>query len=158
MHLPPLLRAVRRFAAARPEARRFAARAWIAAPLVRASLGLVGLRSTLRWVEAAPTRGSARSSPSPITVDEGAALVRGAFRAHVVGGECLPQSVVQYLLHRRDGLGVRLVIGVQRVQPPPQPGHGGPIAAHAWVEAEAPPAGASTFSPIFTVGAGRRAA
>ena len=49
---PSLLRAARRFAALRPEERAFAARAWLAAPVVRASLALVGLKSTLRWVEA----------------------------------------------------------------------------------------------------------
>jgi len=70
-----------------------------------------------------------------VGVEEGRALVRGAFRAHVVGGECLDQSLVQYLLHRRDGLAVRLVVGVKRPD-------GGPgIEAHAWVEATGPDGG-----------------
>lgn len=169
MVLPPLLRAARRLAASRPEARRFAARAWVSAPLVRASLALVGLRTTLRWIEAAPP---GRWGEAPVGVDEGRALVRGAFRVHLVTGACLHQSLVQYLLHRRDGLAVRLVLGVKRSvtmgetpkppaqpltmgetpRPPAQPGATPGIAAHAWVEGidgEACPSDDPSFAPIF---------
>ena len=143
MVLQPLLHAARRLAAARPEARRFAARAWVGAPLVRASLALVGLRTTLRWIEAAPP---GRRGKAPVGVEEGRALVRGAFRFHVVAGACLHQSLVQVLLHRRDGLAVRLVLGVKR--PDTSPG----IAAHAWVEGidgEACRPDDPSFAPIF---------
>jgi hypothetical protein len=151
MRLLPLLPDARRlallparlhhaFRGARPEAIRFAARAWLGAPLVRASLSLVGLRSTLRWVEASSRQARRRAHARGVGVEEGRALVRGAFRAQGAGG-CLPQSLVQYLLHRRDGLPVRLVVGVKR------PGPGSGIDAHAWVEAAE--AGARPDDPSF---------
>ncbi len=166
MHFPPLLRAARRFAASRPEARRFAARAWIGAPVVRASLAVGGLRPTLRWIEAISGRATVRRA-FPVDVTEGSSLVGGAFRAHVVGGECLPRSLVQYLLHRLDGQPVRFVMGVKRVGADALTA-GGPaihdggdphppasaIAAHAWVEAgEAAVDGAPAFAPLFATGA-----
>jgi hypothetical protein len=162
MRPPPLLRAACRLAGARPEARRFAVRAWLAAPLVQASLALAGLQATLRWVEAVP-RARGRAAAGPVGVDEGSALVRGAFRVHVVGGECLPQSVVQYLLHRRDGTAARMVVGVKR------PEGGASIAAHAWVEAaeaghdgRAPQTGSRAqdpaFAPLFATGPAARGA
>jgi hypothetical protein len=152
MYLLSLLRAARRLAASRPEARRFAVRAWLGAPLVQASLALVGLRPTLRWIEAVePAFLAGRGAPR-IGVAEGSALVSGAFRAHVVGGECLPQSLVQYLLHRRDGLPVRLVVGVRRAdQDGGTAGHVASIAAHAWIDdgsATEDPA----FAPLFVTG------
>jgi hypothetical protein len=81
-------------------------------------------------------------------VDEGRALVRGAFRAHGAGGQCLPESVIQYLLHRRDGLSVRLVVGVKR------PGPGSEVAAHAWVEVDEPSAQPDdpSFVSLFALG------
>src|SRR5579885_410720 len=97
----PLLQAARRFVAGPSETRRFALRAWLGAPVVRASLALAGLQATLRWVEAIPAGRGARRR---VGVGEGERLIRGVFRHHFVGGECLPQSVLQYLLHRRDGL------------------------------------------------------
>jgi hypothetical protein len=142
MRPPILLRAARRLAAIRPEARRFAVRAWLAAPVIRGSLALVGLRSTLRWVESLPAKQA--NDGSLVGVDEGRTLVQGAFRAHVVGGACLERSLVQYLLHRRDGLPVRLVLGVK---PPTE----GELDAHAWVEAHAspPPAEGRDFVPLL---------
>ena len=161
----PLLRAARRLATARPEAQRFAARAWLGAPLVRVSLALIGLRSTLRWIEAVVAMGDPERVPQPpparpvgvVEVDEGRALVRGAFRFHVVGGECLHQSLVQYLVHHRDGLATRFVVGVKRSGhdggDPQTPGDRSGIAAHAWVEdgdAEAPSRSVDpTFVPLF---------
>jgi Transglutaminase-like superfamily len=141
--MPPLtlLRAARRLAAFRPEARRFAARAWLAVPVVQASLALVGFKSTLGWVEA--VRPLRRPGAQPVTVAEGSALVGGAFRAHFVGGKCLPQSVVQYLLHRWDGVPARLVLGVRRPDP------GAAIEAHAWIEAGHGETGDHGFEPLF---------
>jgi hypothetical protein len=129
MRLPTFLRAASRLASLRPAARRYAARAWILAPLIRGSLALLGFRATLRWVEAVPVTSSSALSAraSRVGVDEGASLVEGAFRAHVVGGECLERALVQYLLHRLDGVPARLVLGVKRP--------GGQLDAHAWVEA-----------------------
>lgn len=141
----PLFPALRRLAIARAEARRFAARAWLGAPLVRASLAAAGLGRTLRLIEALPARRSPR--PRPVGPEEGAALVAGAFRHHFVGGACLPQAVLQYALHRRDGVPARLVVGVQR------PGDGRSLAAHAWVEAEASPE-SGAFTPLFVHSAG----
>jgi hypothetical protein len=158
------LHAARRFVASRPEARGFAARAWLAAPVVRASLAVLGFESTLRWVEAVserpPTGGrtahaghAGGSAPRPpVSVTEGSALVRGAFRVHAAlglglgrdRGDCLPQSVVQYLLHRRDGVPARLVVGVKRLD------RGAAIAAHAWVEAGPKGTGDAEFEPLFT--------
>lgn len=119
---------------------------------MQTSLALAGLRPTLRWIEALePARPGRRASP--IGVAEGSHLVRGAFRAHVVGGECLPQSLVQYLLHRRDGLPVRFVVGVKRAgrgEAPRAPG--APIAAHAWVEDDSATGDAVTFAPLFVAG------
>ena len=146
MNPPPLLRAARRLVDLRPEARAFAARAWLAAPGVRASLAVLGLRSTLRWVEALTKGGTPDPLAQPVAVPEGSALVGGAFRAHVVGGECLPRSVVQYLLHRRDGVPARLVVGVRR------PDRGSSIEAHAWIDAGGGGHEESGFEPLFATG------
>jgi len=127
--------------------------AWLGAPLLRASLAFAGLEATLRWVESLPAaRG--REAARRVGVEEGERLIRGVFRRHFVGGECLPQSLLQYLLHRRDGLPVRFVVGVRRA------GDGDAIAAHAWVEDGAPRAGAvaPTFASILVVGDERHAA
>jgi hypothetical protein len=151
------LHAVRRYAARAPEARRFAFLGWLGAPLVRASLALGGLQATLRWIEAIPP---ARRTRRGVGVAEGERLIQGVFRHHFVGGECLPRSVLQYLLHRRDGMPVRLVVGVRR-----DTAASGGLAAHAWVEAtkgaltmgtpppspQAPPE--APFAPIFVTGA-----
>jgi Transglutaminase-like superfamily len=154
MHLPSLMRAARRFAASRPEARRFAARAWLCAPPVQASLALVGLRPTLRWIEAAGRGSTPERSATAVGVTEGSALVSGAFRAHVVGGECLPRSLVQYLLHRLDGQPVRFVVGVKRSSGPAGPaGVRATLDAHAWVEAGDETAAEPTFTPLFASGA-----
>ena len=165
MPILPLLQAALRFAALLPEERAFAASAWVAAPVVRASLALVGLKGTLRWVEGArpvtprsTTRdaSASRRRAARVSVAAGSALVSGAFRAHltrgadVARGQCLPRSVVQYLLHRRDGVPARLVVGVKRAGP------GAAIEAHAWVEASQASgregASATGFEPHITTG------
>lgn len=141
--------AVRFLASQRPEARRFAARAWLGAPLVRATLSAAGLRRTLRLIEGIPAPRSPRRAA--IGAEEGAALVAGAFRHHFVGGACLPQAVLQLALHRRDGVPARLVVGVSR------PDDGRALDAHAWIEADSPGEGThqpSSFAPIFVHRAG----
>src|SRR5262249_10530870 len=133
----------------RSEARRFAARAWLGAPLIRASLSAAGLKRTLRLIEGLP--GPRRPRRSPVDPTEGRALVEGAFRHHFIGGACLPQALLQLALHRRDGVPARLVVGISR------PGDGRALDAHAWVEADCPTGGAEQsppFAPIFVHRAG----
>src|SRR5262245_6146641 len=101
----------RRLAEVPPGARWFALRAWLAVPVVEGSLRALGLRRTLRWIEWIPSRGS---SPTRLEVQEGGRLVRSAYRRHPLGGQCLSQAAVQYLLHRRDGVPARFVVGVRR--------------------------------------------
>jgi hypothetical protein len=153
---PPLgsvLRAVQHLVAERPAARRFALRAWIAAPVARAALATLGVRSTLRLAARAPLPTRARRES--VGVAEGRRLVEAAFRHHVVGGECLPQSVVQYVLHRRDGLDVRLVLGVRKAEPASESILGGvrvrgsSIEAHAWVEGADGAASTDSFVELF---------
>jgi hypothetical protein len=78
-----------------------------------------------------------------VGVGDGERLIGGVFRYHFVGGDCLPQSVLQYLLHRRDGLPVRFVVGVRR---------DGQLAAHAWVEDAREGRDDASFAPLFTIG------
>lgn len=133
----------------------FLARAWAVIPVVEASLRVLGYRRTVGWIEALPA-GRGRRGPSVLL---GERLVGAAYRALPLPGTCLPRSLVQYLLHRRDGTPARFVIGVRRpdrapdVVPPNDPG-GPRIEAHAWVEdpssarpAAAPPGG--RFASIF---------
>jgi len=105
---------------------RFTAAAWLTAPLVELSLARFGVRRTLRWIETLSKR---RRPPrgQPISVQSGARAVHRAYRLHLLRGQCLPRSLVQYGLHRAEGLPVRFVIGVK----PPGDGE---LAAHAWVE------------------------
>jgi hypothetical protein len=146
-----IMRAFHRLVVARPEARRFAARAWLGAPLVQASLATAGFRRTLRLIT---WFGSGSAPRRPVGPEEGASLVAGAFRLQLgkLGkGACLPQALLQYALHRRDGVPVRLVVGVRR------PDDGRALSAHAWVEAEprgerspiARAARPARFTPLF---------
>jgi hypothetical protein len=132
---PTILRALRRFAAERPEARRFVARAWLGAPLIQASLAATGLERTLRLITWAggPARLPRRQRRRPVGPEEGAALIAGVFRHHLLRGACLPQALLQYALHLRDGVPARLVVGVRR--PSADEGQR-PLFAHAWVEGE----------------------
>ncbi len=151
MKIPRMSRsAVRRLLAAGPETRRFVAEAWLGAPLVELSVALLGLRRTLSWIEAAAPRPRGRS----VGVEEGEGIVNAVYRAHFVDGRCLPQSLLQYWLHRRDGTRARFVMGVRR----PGGSSTDPIEAHAWVEpvrdAGAPPVGAAPFAEIAAYQAG----
>jgi hypothetical protein len=131
--------AVRRVLESRAEALRFASRAWPCAFVVQGSLAALGLRRTLRWIEAVPAR---RGGPrfDAVTVVEGAQLVDRVYRVHAVRGACLPRSLLQYLLHRRDGVRARLILGVRRRRGDAAGG----LEAHAWVEA---PAASAQTSP-----------
>lgn len=154
----------------------FLARAWAAAFAVEGSLRIAGYKRTVGWIEAVPRpsgrarrlfsrrwsfgsreralRAEARRSKGGTSVVLGERLVRAAYRALPFTGGCLPQSLVQYLLHLRDGTGARLVVGVRR---PANESTAPSIEAHAWVESTAAtpgnaPAGAVPFAPIFVSG------
>ena len=132
-----------RLAALEPEARRFAARAWLTLPAVELSLAVLGLRRTLRWIEAVPP---GRRRLGRTTVEQGGRLVRGAYRRHPLGGQCLSQAAVQYLLHRRDGVPAKFVVGVRHKDDRD-------LDAHAWVEsAGGPAADGDGFEPILERG------
>lgn len=124
----------------------FLARAWALIPAVEASLRVLGYKRTLAWIERVPRR----SRGSGVSVDLGERLVRKAYVAHLAAGTCLPRSLVQYMLHRRDGVPARLVIGVRR---PANETTTPSIEAHAWVEGDASvPRPPGTFAPIFVSG------
>lgn len=131
----------------------FLARAWAAIPVVEVSLRVLGYRRTVRWIEAVP-RGRGHGGPSVLL---GERLVAAAYRAVPLAGGCLPRSLVQYLLHRRDGTPARFVVGVRRPDRPresdgPNDRRAPGIEAHAWVEGPAPAASAGGFAPIFDSG------
>jgi len=156
--------AIADFLAAPVRSAGFFVRAWAAIPVVELSLRVLGYKRTLAWIEAVPEkppsaardlrhsrrRDVGQSLPRGASVFLGERLVRGAYRAHTFGGGCLPRSLVQYLLHRRDGTRARFVVGVRRPTPVPNETRGPGIEAHAWVETNdfVPPATA-TFASLF---------
>ena len=145
-------RSLRRFLAQRPEARRFAARAWLGAPAVQLSLALLGLRTTLRWIDRGRImeRASSGALGQEVGVEEGKSLVEGVYRAHFLEGQCLPRSLLQHWLHVRDGTSSRFVLGVRKADDA--------LEAHAWVESaldpdSSPPREIDGFSPLLARGA-----
>ena len=145
-----LARAVARVASLTPEERWFAIRAWVWAPAIEASLAIAGLQRTMELLSRARAALPKRSRRDAVTVEAGRRLVTNVYSAHLVRGACLPQSVLQYWLHQRDGTAVRLVLGVRR----PGSGEGTPhsgdgLEAHAWVEAS-DISEASDFVPLYT--------
>lgn len=129
--------------ALKPEERHFAALAWVAAPLVELSLWTIGMKHTVGLVERCT--GSGADEAARVTdVGRARALVDGVYRRHLVRGECLPRSIVQYGLQRRAGLQVRLVVGVRRLDG---------FQAHAWVEgADEPAPSDASYSPLYVTG------
>lgn len=124
----------------------FFARACAAIPAVEASLRVLGYQRTLAWIERVPRR----SRGPRVSVGLGERLVRRAYFARSTEGTCLPRSLVQYMLHLRDGVPARLVIGVRR---PSNETAGPSIEAHAWVEgAPSTPGAGAAFAPIFFSG------
>ncbi|HEY4120234.1 MAG TPA: lasso peptide biosynthesis B2 protein [Byssovorax sp.] len=122
--LEALTRDLRRFADLDAERRRFALRAVVGAPLVEAALAAAGLRRTLALIDSLP-RSPRRE---PVAAGEGARLVAGVYRHHVVRGACLPRAVLQYALHRLDGAEVALEVGARRID--------GVVEAHAWIRGD----------------------
>ncbi|MFO0592432.1 MAG: lasso peptide biosynthesis B2 protein [Polyangiaceae bacterium] len=124
----------------------FLARACAAAPAIEVSLRVLGYRRTLGWIERVPRR----TRGSGVSVVLGERLVRKAYFARPAEGTCLPRSLVQYMLHLRDGVPARLVVGVRR---PANETAAPSIEAHAWVEGDTTaPASAGSFAPIFIRG------
>jgi hypothetical protein len=111
--------------------RRFAAGAWLLAPVVTLVLRRYGFRRTVEIVRERVVRGAVTGSS--VSVERAEVLVARAFKLTVAHDSCLPKSIVQLALHRRHGDRVKLVIGVRR------DGHFGDrdleFEGHAWVEA-----------------------
>jgi hypothetical protein len=132
---PPMLtprnvaRALQCVATARPADLRFAARAWLLAPIIEASLASAGLRPTLKLVGLARRIGGRPSqrASARVDLDRGRAWTSRAFAMHPLQGLCLARSLVQHMLHTLDGTPSRLVVGVRRGV-----GASG-LEAHAWV-------------------------
>ncbi len=71
--------------------------------------------------------------------------MRAAFRRTVADERCLPESVVQYLLHLRWGPPPKLVVGVVRDRLERDLDR----FAHAWVEDATGPRREPSFAPIL---------
>lgn len=99
-------------------------------PLVRASVAVRGLKWTagaLTRCSPGPAQAAGADEARPIA--EAVALVAGL---PLVGGRCLPRSLVQWTLLRRRGIDALLVIGAA----PPE---ADTFSAHAWVEVDGVP-------------------
>jgi hypothetical protein len=121
----------------------FVVRAWIGAPLIEALLAFRGMSATLARLERLPL---GVGSPDRIGAREGADLVAAAYRWHLVRGACLPRALLQYALHRVDGVDAELHVGVARPSGAPA------LAAHAWVQSGRPADEAldpSSFATLF---------
>lgn len=112
--------------------RRFVAGAWLLAPLVTLALRRFGFRRTVEIVRERVAFGTAHEGLT-LPVERAEALVARAFRLTLAHDSCLPKSIVQLALHRKQGDRVKLLIGVRR---------GGRFGdrdvdfeGHAWVEA-----------------------
>jgi hypothetical protein len=123
----------------------FLVRAACLAPIVELSLASVGLQRTRGWLDELPrARSVARVARQPCSLHEAERAVGRAFRIQPwLAGRCLARALVQYALHRRDGIRARLVIGVRRPRE-------AELDAHAWVEAPDGPA-RYPHAPIFTL-------
>jgi hypothetical protein len=150
-----VLERVRTLASLTREERRFFVAAWALAPWASLAIRRRGLRDVLRGLERAGTGDRARrverqADPS-VDFERGERLVRAAFRRTAADERCLPQSVVQYLLHLRWGPTPRLVVGVVRDRLERDLER----FAHAWVEGALGPRREPTFAPILELSPGR---
>lgn len=113
------------------EERRFAVAAWLLAPVVTLLLRRFGFRKTVEIVREWVSLGAGRGRAT-VSVDRAEALVARAFKLTLAHDSCLPRSIVQLAVHRRNGDSVKLVIGVRRG------GHFGDadidFEGHAWVD------------------------
>jgi hypothetical protein len=114
------------------EERRFAAGAWLLAPVVTLLLRRFGFQKTVEIIRDRVPFGEVGGEPI-VSVERAESLVARAFRLTLAHDSCLPRAVVQLALHRKHGDRVKLVIGVRR------DGHFGDreldFEGHAWVEA-----------------------
>jgi hypothetical protein len=116
--------------------------AWLSALAVETSLARLGFERTLRWIERVPPRRF--SFRRRLSVVETKRVVAVAYRLQPFEGRCLSRSLVEYILHRRSGAGVRFVVGIRR----PEGTDVGPdLEAHAWVEE---PASSAPDGETFT--------
>jgi hypothetical protein len=128
MTLHRVQRLIRTLATSSGEELRFTARAAMLAPWLEASLGALGLQRTLDLLERMTPLGARLH---PLEGQRAALAVERAFRGQPwLPGKCLVRALVQYGLHRRDGVRATLHVGVRR-------GGNREVEAHAWVE---PPA------------------
>ena len=141
-------------AVARTRARHwhFMARAWLVAPSIEVSMRAAGIKRTLGWLDQLPPR---RHTQRRVDVCEGAQLVRWACKLQPLArNACLTQSLVQYALHRRDGVPARFVLGVRHLDAvPTQATTANParkLAAHAWVQPPDDSHPAPNYHTLFT--------
>jgi len=126
-----------------PDERRFLVAAWLLAPWASITVRRGTLRNVLDRL--ARRKRQHRVNRRAIDVERGEWLVRAAFRRAPADARCLPESIVQYLLHLRWGPAPRLVIGIvgdRRTRTIED-------FAHAWVEAEDGPRREPRFVPIL---------
>ena len=128
----------------------FAARAWLVAPSVELALRTAGIKPTLDWLDRLPRRAEHEAAPAghevtpagheaapaergrAVSVEDGTRLVRWACKLQPLArNACLTRSLVQYALHRRDGMPARFVMGVRNAAEQGQPLE---LDAHAWVQ------------------------
>jgi hypothetical protein len=134
-----------------PVERRFAALAWLFAPPASAFVRDGGFKRAIEGLERTAPLAVERANPS-ISVERGEALVTSAFARQLCTRSCLPQSLVQFVLHRWFGPTPRLVIGVRRDATAT---FGGgdldwSLTAHAWVEECDGPTRDIGFVPILS--------
>ena len=122
---------LRTFARLDAASRSFAAVAWVLAPPVGILLRVVGFERLSPLIGALPVS-PRRTRGSAVDVERGEALVGRVFARSLIKPGCLPQSVVQCLVHRLSGREVDLVIGVRK--PGRVPHEAAEFEAHAWVE------------------------
>jgi hypothetical protein len=97
---------------------------------VRVSLRSRGFGRTVDLLAARSTRPPRRAAEGEaLDVAEAVSLVAAR---RLVGGSCLPRSLVLWFLLRRRGIDAELVVGAG-------PAEGGPLPAHAWVEVDGDP-------------------
>ena len=86
----------------------------------------VGLRGVLQRIDDCSARRLA--SDGHAAFSDAAACVSRAYRWSPLPDTCLRRALVQYWMHRREGVAARLFIGVKRAA--------AQLEAHAWLEYE----------------------
>jgi hypothetical protein len=140
--------------ALRPTERRFLVFAWLLAPAANALLARRGFEGALRALARTPSIPRPRKNRRAdelVGIERAESLVKSAFIRQPTKRGCLPQALVQFLLHRRYGPAPRLVIGVARRSDGRRiDGLGWDLEAHAWLEQVGGPARDGGYSPILS--------